>query len=448
MVASTPSRLTLVALILASAAVPARAAGQVVAPPNDPAGFRDWAGDFAGAYEVEDGGHLIVVPHTALRLLSVYDTDTGLVRPLEPAGADTFVYGPNVVSTTPVEGRLAIERDASGDVAGLQWARPHGPITPARRVQLVREPVRFRNGDRADLRGWLITPPGDEPRPLAVILQPGANDRYGLWRLAMALAVDSIGVLVYDRRGVAESTGDALPSHYWAATQELATDAVAAVGFARSHPRVDPSRVGVVGWSQGGWMGALVANRVPDLAFYVSIAGNANPGWQQNRWNKLTTLRFEGFDEVAIGEAERFLEVYFDLMHDAATWAEYRAAVAEAGDRDWFAWGPAARFRGRVRAHTRHLLRVRRIVAARVAVDIPARSAARSQRRRHRARPAEHDARGLRNRRPTHRRGTGEHRAHRARDLRRTAPLGRPQSVAAPAPVTSIGPDGADRRVT
>ena len=153
----------------------------------------------------------------------------------------------------------------------------------------------------------------------------------------MALAVDGIGVLVFDRRDAGKSSGEALPSHYWSEAQVLAGDGAAAVRFARSHPRVDSTRVGVVGWSGGGWLGALVARRVPGLAFYVSIAGNANPGWEQNRWNRLSTLRWEGFDEAAVDEAAAFLdEQYFALMHGETTWDEYEAAVRELEGRPWF----------------------------------------------------------------------------------------------------------------
>jgi len=266
--------------------------------------------ELAGVYELSPDRHLVIVPHPSLGLLSLFDLKTGLARPLEPLadttgdsadGAETYVYGPNVTAVSPVEGRITVQRD------------------------------------EAELAGWLITPPTDGPHPVAVILQPGANDRFGMWRTAMALAADGIGVLVFDRRDTGESSGEPLPSHYWSEAQVLAGDGEAAVRFARSHPRVDSARVGVVGWSGGGWLGALVARRVPELAFYVSIAGNANPGWEQNRWNRLSTLRWEGFDEAAVDEAAAFLDDhYFALLHGETSWAEYQAAVRDLEGRPWF----------------------------------------------------------------------------------------------------------------
>lgn len=313
---------------------------QDVGVPTAPAEFREWAAQFAGVYEFPSARHLIIVPHTQLRVLSLFELETGMARPLERDGADSFRYGPNVVSVAPTEGRLAFLRDSGGEIDGVRWERRSDAAARAtgRRIPLRREAVRFQNADRADLAGWLITPPTGGPHPVAVILQPGANDRFKMWRTAMALAVDGIGVLVFDRRNVGESTGAELPDLYRTATQELAGDGAAAVRFARSHPRVDGDRVGVVGWSQGGWMGALVANRIPDLAFYVNIAGNANPGWEQNRWNKLSSLRWEGFDDEAVAEAEAFLDLHFGVMQGEVTWETYRRELEELEGRRWFEW--------------------------------------------------------------------------------------------------------------
>lgn len=299
--------------------------------------FRDWSAQFAGVYEFSSDRHLVIVPHSSLRVLSVFDLETGMVRPLEREDADSFIYGPNVVAVSPTEGRLTFLRDADGEIEGIRWEQ-RGGSTRGRRLTLRRQEVQFRNGERADLAGWLITPPTVGPHPVAVILQPGANDRFKMWRTAMALAVEGIGVLVFDRRNVGESTGAELPDQHWSATQKLAGDGVAAVRFARSHSWVDGQRVGVVGWSQGGWMGALVANRIPDLAFYVNIAGNSNPGWQQNRWNKLSSLRWEGFSEEEVSEAEAFLETYFGVMLGETSWEVYQDAVAELAERPWFKW--------------------------------------------------------------------------------------------------------------
>jgi cephalosporin-C deacetylase len=54
------------------------------------------------------------------------------------------------------------------------------------------------------------------------------------------------------------------PQHYY--YRRVFTDAVRAVEAARSHPAINPQRVGVLGASQGGGISLAVAGLVPDLA--------------------------------------------------------------------------------------------------------------------------------------------------------------------------------------
>jgi cephalosporin-C deacetylase len=57
------------------------------------------------------------------------------------------------------------------------------------------------------------------------------------------------------------------PRHYY--YRRVFTDAVRAVEAARSHPAIDPQRVGVLGGSQGGGISLAVAGLVPDLALVM-----------------------------------------------------------------------------------------------------------------------------------------------------------------------------------
>jgi uncharacterized protein len=52
-----------------------------------------------------------------------------------------------------------------------------------------------------------------------------------------------------------------------------AEDAVAAMRYLQAHPAVDPSRIGLVGHSQGGWIAQMVAADEPGVGFVVLLAG-------------------------------------------------------------------------------------------------------------------------------------------------------------------------------
>lgn len=93
--------------------------------------------------------------------------------------------------------------------------------------------------------------------------------------LADALARAGVAVLRYDDRGTAASTG----AFTTATTTDLASDADMAVEWLKRQPGIDPTRVGILGHSEGGLIGPIVAKwqnegdspRDP-LAFLVLIA--------------------------------------------------------------------------------------------------------------------------------------------------------------------------------
>ncbi len=91
--------------------------------------------------------------------------------------------------------------------------------------------------------------------------------------LADHLTRRGIAVLRCDDRGFGKSTGD-----FAAATStDFNADAAAAVAFLRSRAEIDPARVGLIGHSEGGLIGPMVAAGDPKIAFVVMLAGPGVP---------------------------------------------------------------------------------------------------------------------------------------------------------------------------
>jgi dipeptidyl aminopeptidase/acylaminoacyl peptidase len=73
---------------------------------------------------------------------------------------------------------------------------------------------------------------------------------------------------------------------------ELAEDALDAVDLLVEEALVDPARVGLVGFSQGGWIAPLAANRSTNVSFVVTVSGSVatprrpyTPGaYGRSRW--------------------------------------------------------------------------------------------------------------------------------------------------------------------
>ena len=97
----------------------------------------------------------------------------------------------------------------------------------------------------------------------------GAEDREYLLPFARFLIRHGMAVLGYDKRGVGASTGD------WnkASFDDLAGDVVAAFDYLKSRNDIQRAEIGMLGWSQAGWVMPLAATRAKDLAFLISISG-------------------------------------------------------------------------------------------------------------------------------------------------------------------------------
>ena len=133
--------------------------------------------------------------------------------------------------------------------------------------------VTFPNGN-VRLAGSLLLPRGSVAVPAVVFLHgSGAEGRWASRFLATQLATHGIAALMYDKRGVGQSTGD------WrdATPEDLASDAVAAVHRLRQEPRIDGARIGLHGHSQGGTLAPLVAAQSPEVAFVIASAGAGMP---------------------------------------------------------------------------------------------------------------------------------------------------------------------------
>jgi pimeloyl-ACP methyl ester carboxylesterase len=82
--------------------------------------------------------------------------------------------------------------------------------------------------------------------------------------------------LCFDKRGVGQSTGQYIvgpfPENSVAVFDDLAADMAAGVAFLRSHPEIDPKRIGLAGVSQAGWIVPIAAVK-SQPSFMLLIVG-------------------------------------------------------------------------------------------------------------------------------------------------------------------------------
>jgi alpha-beta hydrolase superfamily lysophospholipase len=103
-------------------------------------------------------------------------------------------------------------------------------------------------------------------------------------QVADTLSRRGIAVLRLDDRGVGASGGNPQSS----TSADFADDIRAAIAYLRSRPDIDGARIAVVGHSEGGAIGPMVAAGDPKLKALVVMAGPGEPGIEismaQNRY--------------------------------------------------------------------------------------------------------------------------------------------------------------------
>jgi pimeloyl-ACP methyl ester carboxylesterase len=109
--------------------------------------------------------------------------------------------------------------------------------------------------------------------------------------LADYLTRKGVAVLRCDDRGVGKSTG----KHDGATSADFATDAYAAVQYLKTRKDVNPKRIGLVGHSEGGLIGPMVAAEHPDdIAFVVMLAGPGLRGDELLVYQQAAILKASG----------------------------------------------------------------------------------------------------------------------------------------------------------
>jgi dienelactone hydrolase len=229
--------------------------------------------------------------------LQYHDFATSRLGVLLPTAGGDYIAGPAFGLFYPVEDRVSITAAHDGQGGELVWRGPDGTET-LRRLECfyTTEEVRFQNGD-VTLAGTLVRPtaPGRHP---ALVNMHGSEparrtDPYARQR-AEWLAYHGFAVLLYDKRGVGDSTGTYQEYASDTNLNNLAGDGLAGVQLLKAHPAIDPLRIGLIGASQAGWIMPRVAGRSPDVAFVVALVGPTINEVQQNLWVALVRQRDQG----------------------------------------------------------------------------------------------------------------------------------------------------------
>lgn len=169
--------------------------------------------------------------------------------------------------------------------AGAAVAEPAGRSGE----QSGEQSVEFRSGE-VTLRGTVTVPagPAGQRRPAIVLVHGAGPETRAKYRAeARAMARAGFVVLGYDKR----TAGYSLTQRSY---DRLADDVLAGVRLLSGRSDVDPGRIGLWGFSEGGWVAPLAAARSAQVSFVVLVGASGVSPARQQAWHLGNRLRHAG----------------------------------------------------------------------------------------------------------------------------------------------------------
>ncbi len=195
-------------------------------------------------------------------------------------------------------------------------ARPQDPQPP---FNYRAEEVTFTNKKEGNtLAGTLTIPEGDGPFPALVLVSGSGQQNRDeelmnhrpFWVIADYLSRRGVAVLRYDDRGMGGSKGEVLN----ATSLDFSYDAEAAFDYLLNRKEINASLVGILGHSEGGIINFMVAERRPEVAFLVSLAGPAVNGIEVLKEQQAAILRVQGMTEEMVKFSGNANAQMFDII--------------------------------------------------------------------------------------------------------------------------------------
>lgn len=139
-------------------------------------------------------------------------------------------------------------------------------------------------------------------------------------------------MLIYDRRGSGQSSGDLDKADY----ETLADDAVAGQHALAKFLRIDPNKIGFWGLSQGGWLAVLAAGRSKDAAFAISVSAPLVTADEQMQFATRNLLTVSGYSQSDVQDMLAARKAWTGYLHRKSSRDEAVEALRRAEAKPWF----------------------------------------------------------------------------------------------------------------
>ncbi|WP_292899569.1 alpha/beta hydrolase family protein [Nitratireductor sp.] len=224
--------------------------------------------------------------------------------------------------------------------------------------RLDRRKISFTHAGNT-LQGLLLLPAGTDKPSACMIFVHGSGDMprdahgyyEAFWRLFANKGWCSMS---WDKPGTGGSDGD------WRlqSMEDRADEVSAAIDFLRQNLGLENGPVGLIGFSQAGWVLPKVVNRRDDIAFMIPVSGAIN--WmKQSRYSGRKRMEAEGMSEQEIAAEQRTNDAINALIQSGTSYETYLKHISENSSAQPMSeafWGFAKRnWRTDVRADLRKI---------------------------------------------------------------------------------------------
>jgi dipeptidyl aminopeptidase/acylaminoacyl peptidase len=181
----------------------------------------------------------------------------GDVHPLLEGKAQTqsFAHSGGVTVAVVADGRTSGELVLVGE-DGPRALTGFAELDPLPMTELI-----AYTGDRYPVHGWMTLPEGEGPHPVVLMIHGGPFAQYGhqLFDETQVYAAAGYAVVMCNPRGSSGYGHEHGRAVIGSVGETTATDVIAFLDAALQDERLDPSRVGIMGGSHGGFMTTWIA---------------------------------------------------------------------------------------------------------------------------------------------------------------------------------------------
>ncbi|BBN80651.1 hypothetical protein PA25_06360 [Pseudoalteromonas sp. A25] len=180
------------------------------------------------------------------------------------------------------------------------------------------------------LYGSLVLPKQSTEQPVPVVIfvhgdGPISSGSYGYYHpLWQALADAGVASLSWDKQGVGGSEG-----HWLGLNMEQRADALsAAIDWISQQPHLDSERIGVIGFSQAGWVIPQVLAKDERLKYAIMVSTAVN--WvQQGHFQTVQRLKSQGQEGALLAQNLDFNSALDALLKQGVSYKAYQQFMAQ-----------------------------------------------------------------------------------------------------------------------